>query len=243
MSDSLMRPDTKRDRTRDSVAESATVLVHHNDVASSIDVRLLLQTVFELSSELAEHIALEAHRTGTAPIITRTQSEAKRLSNTAQITARQWGLTLNFSLEKEMCVFDNLATDSASARPTPGYGVQSRQSGRIAVPAGGTRGQNRSVLRRRESARDRRKTVVQCALISILLMCAVGVAIADRDVSVFPQDSTPGSLPGTGRGSFALVDQITSLRFCITASKTNMTATRPSCTPMLVVASPFSTSP
>jgi len=90
-----------QERTIESATDEATVLIHDDGVTPSHYVILVLQTTFELSDELAEHIAWVAQAPGTAPVVTRPRSEARRLVHQAHVTARLYGAPLTFSLEQE----------------------------------------------------------------------------------------------------------------------------------------------
>jgi ATP-dependent Clp protease adapter protein ClpS len=100
MTEILLQCDVQ-ERTIESGADEATVLVHDDGVTPCHFVILLLRTTFELSDELAEHIAWVAQATGTAPVVTRPRSEARRLVHRAHVTARLYGAPLTFSLEQE----------------------------------------------------------------------------------------------------------------------------------------------
>jgi ATP-dependent Clp protease adapter protein ClpS len=100
MTEILLQFDV-RERTIESAADEATVLVHDDGLTSLHHMILVLQTTFELSDELAEHIAWVAQATGTAPVVTRPRPEAMRLMHHAHVTARLYGAPLTFSLEQE----------------------------------------------------------------------------------------------------------------------------------------------
>jgi ATP-dependent Clp protease adaptor protein ClpS len=77
------------------------VFIHNDDVTPFEYVILILSTIFELSHELAEHIAWVAHNTGIARVVTRPRSEAERLVAKAHAAARMDGYPLTFSMEPD----------------------------------------------------------------------------------------------------------------------------------------------
>jgi ATP-dependent Clp protease adaptor protein ClpS len=77
------------------------ILIHNDDVTPYNYVILVLQVIFKLSNELAEHITWVAHNSGIARVVTRPRPEAERLVNTAHAAARADGYPLTFSLEPD----------------------------------------------------------------------------------------------------------------------------------------------
>jgi ATP-dependent Clp protease adapter protein ClpS len=101
MAEILIRPKVKRGRTTESAKDEATILIHHNGATPNYYVTLVLQSVFALSCELAEHITWVAQARGVARIVTRSTTEAERLMNKARAAGLLDGFLLTFSLEKE----------------------------------------------------------------------------------------------------------------------------------------------
>lgn len=77
------------------------VIIHNDDVTPYEYVLLILELVFFLSSELAEHITWMAHTEGRAGVVVRPRAEAERLIKVAQGRARADGFPLSFSMEPE----------------------------------------------------------------------------------------------------------------------------------------------
>lgn len=77
------------------------VLVHNDDVTPFDFVISVLVVIFDLSEELADHIAGEAHHRGVAPVITRPRGEALALIDKAHTIARTNGFPLTFSAEPQ----------------------------------------------------------------------------------------------------------------------------------------------
>jgi ATP-dependent Clp protease adaptor protein ClpS len=77
------------------------ILIHNDDVTPYNYVILVLQTIFKLSHELAEHITWVAHTTGIACVVIRPRSEAQRLVDKAHAVARLDGYPLTFTIEPE----------------------------------------------------------------------------------------------------------------------------------------------
>jgi ATP-dependent Clp protease adapter protein ClpS len=102
MSEILLQVDIQ-ERAIESPADEATVLIRDDGLTSSHQMMLVLRATFELSDELAEHIAWVAQATGSAPVVTRPRSEARRLVHQAHVTARLYGAPLTFCLEREPC--------------------------------------------------------------------------------------------------------------------------------------------
>ena len=103
MSEILLGCDVQ-ERAIESPADEATVLVHDDGLPPSHQMILVLRATFELSDELAEHIAWVAGATGTAPVVTRPRPVARRLVHQAHVTARLYGAPLTFCLEREPCM-------------------------------------------------------------------------------------------------------------------------------------------
>jgi ATP-dependent Clp protease adaptor protein ClpS len=77
------------------------VLIHNDDVTPFDFVIVVLRSVFQLSHEIAEHVALTAHLTGLALVLVRPKAEAERLVARAHMAARIEGFPLSFSLEPD----------------------------------------------------------------------------------------------------------------------------------------------
>ena len=88
--------DTDVDTNRE---EPWTILVHNDDVTPYDFVIDTLGHIFNLSAEIAETVAWEAHSKGVAPVCSRPRAEAKRLISDAHERARSSGYPLSFSME------------------------------------------------------------------------------------------------------------------------------------------------
>ena len=77
------------------------VLVHNDEVTPYEYVVRLLEHLFMLSDEMAEHVAQTAHTEGKAVVVVRPRAEAERLVKVARSRARLDGYPLTFSLEPE----------------------------------------------------------------------------------------------------------------------------------------------
>ncbi|MDQ3248056.1 MAG: ATP-dependent Clp protease adaptor ClpS [Chloroflexota bacterium] len=77
------------------------VLIHNDDHTPFDYVIGILEEVFRLSDELAEHVAFEAHNKGVAIVVIRPRPEAQKLIAAAHGLARLDGYPLTFSLEPE----------------------------------------------------------------------------------------------------------------------------------------------
>ena len=86
-------------RSHPALEPPCCVLIHNDDVTPYDYVIALLMAIFQLSDELAEHIAWVAHTHGTARVVTRPRREAERLVQQAHTAARLDGYPLTFSLE------------------------------------------------------------------------------------------------------------------------------------------------
>ena len=133
MTENLIQSDVKNGQTPVSAEVQATILIHGDDTIPYELLVLLLQTVFELSQELAEHIASITATQGSARVVTRSRSEAEELTNMARAAALLNGFPLMLSLEQNP----------------------------------------------HSSTREWRYTIIRCGLCTILLLCAVSLAIAD----------------------------------------------------------------
>jgi hypothetical protein len=99
MFEKLLEPDIKIDPlVKASIAE-ATVLIHNYGEPTDHDLIAVLQETFNLSYEVAEHIAWVARTTGTARVVTLPRHEALRLVHQARVTAQLYGFTLTPGLE------------------------------------------------------------------------------------------------------------------------------------------------
>ena len=84
-----------------SAEVEATILVHRDDATPYELLALILQTVFGLSRELADHIVSVISTHGSAPVVTRPHSEAEKLANLARAIALLNGFSLLISLEQD----------------------------------------------------------------------------------------------------------------------------------------------
>lgn len=76
------------------------ILVHDDDVTPYDYVVRLLEAIFLLSEEMADHIAQTAQDLGAAVVMVRPRDEAKRLITVANGRARSDGFPLLFSMER-----------------------------------------------------------------------------------------------------------------------------------------------
>jgi ATP-dependent Clp protease adaptor protein ClpS len=77
------------------------VLIHNDDVTTFEFVERMLQTIFKLSREVAEHIAWLTHTNGIALVCVRPRSEAERLVGQAIFAARIEGFPLVLTCEPD----------------------------------------------------------------------------------------------------------------------------------------------
>ena len=75
------------------------VLIHNDDITTFEFVIAILQRIFRLSKEIAEHIAWETHTRDVAPVVSRPKAEAQRLVDQAHAAARANGFPLTFTIE------------------------------------------------------------------------------------------------------------------------------------------------
>ena len=75
------------------------VLIHNDDVTPFDYVIRLLQEIFLLSDEMADHIAWTAHHEEVAVVVVRPRAEADKLITVARAHARMDGYPLTFSME------------------------------------------------------------------------------------------------------------------------------------------------
>ena len=104
MAERELRIDVETDwttdvNTLDTGDDSVRVLIHNDDVTTFEFVIDILQRIFRLSKEIAEHIAMETHTRGVAPVVTRPKAEAERLVGQAHTAARANGFPLTFTIE------------------------------------------------------------------------------------------------------------------------------------------------
>jgi ATP-dependent Clp protease adaptor protein ClpS len=76
------------------------VLIHNDNVTPYDYVIRILQRIFLLSEELAEHVAWTAHHEEVAVVVIRPKAEAQKLITVARAQARMDGYPLTFSLER-----------------------------------------------------------------------------------------------------------------------------------------------
>jgi ATP-dependent Clp protease adaptor protein ClpS len=77
------------------------VLIHNDDVTTFEFVERILVTLFKLSHEIAEHIAIVTHIYGIALVCVRPRSEAERLVGQAIFAARMEGFPLMLTCEPD----------------------------------------------------------------------------------------------------------------------------------------------
>jgi ATP-dependent Clp protease adapter protein ClpS len=133
MLNNLAQTNVKSGQTSLSVEVEATILIHSDDATPYEFLAMLLQTVFELSRELADHIVSVIGTHGSARVVTRPRSEAEILANRARAVALLNGFPLIISLE------------------------QNTHTCRI----------------------EWRRTIIRGSLCALLLLCAIGLALAD----------------------------------------------------------------
>lgn len=95
-------PDTQeheRGITRLAPEEQYKIIIHNDDVTPYEYVILVLEHIFSLSSEIAEHVTWTAHNEGQAVVLIRPRPEADRLVTVAHGRARADGYPLSFTLE------------------------------------------------------------------------------------------------------------------------------------------------
>ena len=92
----LIRPDSQTE-----LEPRYNVLIHNDEVTTFEYVIYILNSLFLLSDELAEHIAWTAHNKGTAIVVVRPRSEAETLAKAASNRARIDGFPLTFSVEEQ----------------------------------------------------------------------------------------------------------------------------------------------
>jgi ATP-dependent Clp protease adaptor protein ClpS len=77
------------------------VLIHNDDITPFDYVIRILERVFALSEELADHVAMTAHEEGVAIVLVRPRTEAEKLITMAHAAARVDGYPLAFTMEPE----------------------------------------------------------------------------------------------------------------------------------------------
>lgn len=77
------------------------VLVHNDDETPYEFVIDILNSIFMLSEEMAEHVAWTAHTRGTAVVVVRPRPEAEKLVKAAHTRAKLNRHPLTFSLEAD----------------------------------------------------------------------------------------------------------------------------------------------
>jgi len=100
----LTTPGTREDL--DEWADATTegmwnIIIHNDDITPYLYVILILEQVFLLSDEMAEHVTWVAHNEGQAIVAVRPRAEAQRLIDVAHGRARTDGFPLTFSMEPE----------------------------------------------------------------------------------------------------------------------------------------------
>ena len=95
-------PDIIREESLDNVRERMWLVIIHNDDFTPYDyVLFILEHIFGLSSEMAEHVTWMAHTNGEAVVVIRPRNEAERLIMAARGRSRMDGFPLTFSMEQE----------------------------------------------------------------------------------------------------------------------------------------------
>lgn len=133
MVNSRAQTNVETGQTSLSVEGEATILIHHDDATPYEFLAMLLQTVFELSRELADHLVSVIYTHGSARVVTRPRGEAEQLANRARAVALLNGFPLMVSLEQNS----------------------------------------------HTSRREWRRTIIHGSLCALLLLCAIGLALAD----------------------------------------------------------------
>ena len=77
------------------------ILIYDDDITPYDYVIRILERVFMLSEELADHVAATAQDNGIAIVLIRPRHEAEKLISIAQTAARMDGYPLAFSMEPE----------------------------------------------------------------------------------------------------------------------------------------------
>ncbi|RIK37195.1 MAG: Clp protease ClpS [Chloroflexi bacterium] len=101
-SETLLLPATRELDDVDEFSDEEPpyqVLIHNDDVTPYDYVVRILQRIFALSEELADHVAWTAHHEDIAVVVVRPRAEADRLITTARAHARTDGYPLTFSME------------------------------------------------------------------------------------------------------------------------------------------------
>lgn len=83
------------------VEQPYRVLIHNDNVTTFDFVIRMLQSIFKLSHEIAEHIALMTHHQDIALVCVRPRSEAEKLVGQGIFAARLEGFPLMLSCEPE----------------------------------------------------------------------------------------------------------------------------------------------
>lgn len=94
--ETIQRPDID---LRTAGEEPWLVLIHNDNITTFEFVIDILQRIFRLSKEIAEHIAWETHTKDVAPVVSRPKAEAQRLVDQAHAAARANGFPLTFTIE------------------------------------------------------------------------------------------------------------------------------------------------
>ncbi len=77
------------------------ILIHNDEVTPYDYVIRILERVFVLSEEIADHVAWMAHNEGVAIVLIRPRYEAEKLISVAYTAARADGYPLTFSMEPQ----------------------------------------------------------------------------------------------------------------------------------------------
>lgn len=85
----------------ETLAPLWVVIIHNDEITTFEFVINVLQRVFLLSEEIADHIAHTTHEQGRAIVVVRPRAEAKRLIDVAHGQARAAGFPLTFTMELE----------------------------------------------------------------------------------------------------------------------------------------------
>ena len=98
MAEEWSAPDVPADQN--ATRDAWKVLIHNDDKTPFDYVIHTLESVFMLSEEIADHIALTAHEHGAAVVVIRRRVEAEALARVARGRAQAEGYPLAFTLEK-----------------------------------------------------------------------------------------------------------------------------------------------
>lgn len=100
--EAISLPEIAKARSVNELLEPPYAVLMHNDEVTTFEfVIYILQRIFLLSEEIADHVAFTAHEEGIAIVVVRPRAQAKRLIDVAHDQARIAGYPLTFTLEQE----------------------------------------------------------------------------------------------------------------------------------------------